>query len=263
MDLSLTGKVALVCAASKGLGRAAALALAREGAKVAICARGPETLAHTAEEIRSATGADVLPIVADVALKQDVSRLVTEAVQHFGGLDILVTNAGGPKSGPFSSLSDEDWQQAVDQLLLSVVRLCAEVVPHLKQRGGGRIIHVTSVAVKQPVDNLMLSNSIRAAVVGFAKTLANELARDHILVNCVAPGYTRTDRVQELLQASARREGVDEGEIERRLVAGIPLGRMGEPDEFGAVVAFLASARASFITGSVIAIDGGSVKGLL
>lgn len=263
MDLALTGKAALVCAASKGLGRAAALALAREGAKVAICARGPDTLARTAEEIRQATGAEVLPVVADVAVKDDVTRLVNEAVQQFGGLDILVTNAGGPKSGPFSSLSEEDWRQAVDQLLLSVVRLCAEVVPHLKRRGGGRIIHVTSVAVKQPVDNLMLSNSIRAAVVGFAKTLANELAGDHILVNCVAPGYTRTDRVQELLRAGARREGVDEAAIERRLVAGIPLGRMGEPDEFGAVVAFLASERASFITGSVIAVDGGSVKGLL
>lgn len=263
MDLSLTGKAALVCAASKGLGRAAALALAREGAKVAICARGPETLAHTAEEIRNATGADVLPIVADVAGKEDAARLVSEAVQRFGGLDILVTNAGGPKSGPFSSLSEEDWRQAVDELLLSVVRLCAEVVPHLKRRGGGRIIHVTSVSVKQPVENLMLSNSIRAAVVGFAKTLANELAPDRILVNCVAPGYTRTDRVLELLRAGARQEGVDPAEIERRLVGQIPLGRMGEPDEFGAVVAFLASERASFITGSVIPIDGGFVKGLL
>ncbi|MBI4476502.1 MAG: SDR family oxidoreductase [Acidobacteria bacterium] len=263
MDLSLTGKAALVCAASKGLGRAAAMALAREGARVAICARGAETLAQTADELRSATGAEVLPIVADVALKADVSRLVQEAVAHFGGLDILVTNAGGPKSGPFSSLSDEDWQRAVDQLLLSVVRLCAEVVPHMKQRGGGRIIHVTSVAVKQPVDNLMLSNSIRAAVVGFSKTLATEVAKDRILVNCVAPGYTRTDRVKELLQAGARRENVDESEIERRLVAGIPLGRMGDPDEFGSVVAFLASERASFITGTVIPIDGGSVKGLL
>lgn len=263
MDLALGGKVALVCAASKGLGRAAALALAREGARVAICARGAETLFHTAEEIRQQTGADVHPIVADVAVKADVARLVTEAAQHFGGLDILVTNAGGPKSGPFSSLSDEDWQRAVDHLLLSVVRLCAEVLPHLRQRGGGRIINVTSVAVKQPVDNLMLSNSIRAAVVGFSKTLANEVARDRILVNCVAPGYTRTDRVTEIVQASARRESLDESEIERRLVAGIPLGRMGEPDEFGAVVAFLASEKASFITGSVIAIDGGSVKGLL
>ena len=263
MDLALGGKVALVCAASKGLGRAAALALAREGAKVAMCARGGETLAHTAGEIRAATGAAVLPIVADVAIKDDVGRLVSEVTQRFGGLDILVTNAGGPKSGPFTSLSDEDWQRAFDTLLLSVVRLCGAAVPLFRQRGGGRIINVTSIAVKQPVDNLMLSNSLRAAVVGFSKTLANEVARDRILVNCVAPGYTRTDRVVEIVQASSRRENVDEAEIERRLVAGIPLGRMGEPDEFGAVVAFLASERASFITGSVIAIDGGSVKGIL
>lgn len=263
MDLGLTGKIALVSAASKGLGRAAALALARDGARLAICARGREALEATAASIHRETGAEVLPIVADVASPADPRRLVDETVGRFGGLDILVTNAGGPKPGPFSALTEEDWQQAVNLLLFSVVRLSMAAVPHLKQRGGGRIIHITSVAVKQPVENLMLSNSIRAAVVGFAKTLANELAPDRILVNCVAPGYTRTDRVQELARAAVEREGIDVGTFEQRLAQHIPLRRIADPAEFGSLVAFLASDRASYITGAVIQVDGGYVKGML
>ncbi|HVC19572.1 MAG TPA: SDR family oxidoreductase [Vicinamibacterales bacterium] len=263
MDLDLHGKVALVCAASKGLGRAAARSLAGEGCRLAICARHAEPLQETAGRIARDTGAEVLPIVADVSQRADVARLVAATVDRFGGLDILVTNAGGPKSGLFDTLTEADWRGAFDVTFLSVVLLCLEAVPHLRRRGGGRIINITSVSVKQPIDGLMLSNALRAAVTGFSKTLANELARDGILVNCVAPGYTRTDRVTELVNATASREGLDPAAVAARLVGGVPLGRAGEPRELGDLVAFLASARGSYITGTTIQVDGGTVKGLL
>lgn len=263
MDLHLRGKVALVCGASRGLGRAVALALAREGARVAICARRPEPLETAAAEIRARSAGTVEPIVADVASAEDVRRLVATTVERFGGLDVLVTNAGGPRAGRFEELADADWLAAVDLLLMSVVRLCREALPHLRRRGGGRIIHITSVAVKQPIERLILSNAVRAAVVGLSKTLAHELAREGITVNCVAPGYTRTDRVVELAQAAAAAEGVDSEVILQRIVHQIPAGRLGEPDELGALVAYLASDQAAYLTGAVIQIDGGFVRSLL
>jgi 3-oxoacyl-[acyl-carrier protein] reductase len=263
VQTGLDGKVALVTAASKGLGRASAEALAREGARVAICARDEARLCQTAGAITAATGAEVLPVVADVAVAADIARLVETTVARFGGLDVLVTNAGGPKSGPFESLDDGDWAQAVDLLLMSVVRLSRAALPHLRRRGGGRIINITSVSVKQPIASLVLSNALRAAVVGLSKTLASEVAGDGVLVNCVAPGYTRTDRVTALQEAAARREGVEPAEIERRTIQRIPLGRMGEPGELGDVVAFLASDRAAYLTGATIQVDGGYVTSLL
>lgn len=263
MQTDLQGKVALVCAASKGLGRAAARSLAGEGCRVAICARHADELARTAAAIAAETGAEVLPIAADVSKRADVARLVEATVRHFGGLDILVTNAGGPTSGVFDTLTEDDWRAAVNLTFLSVVLLCMEAVPHLRRRGGGRIINITSISVKQPIDGLMLSNALRAAVAGFSKTLANELGRDGILVNCVAPGYTRTDRVTEVTAATAVREGVEPAEVEARLVRNVPLGRLGEPRELGNLVTFLASARGSYITGTTIPVDGGFVKGLL
>lgn len=184
-------------------------------------------------------------------------------MQHFGGLDILVTNAGGPPSGPFTSFGDDVWAEAIDSLLLSVVRLCRAAIPHMRARGGGRIIHVTSISVKQPIEGLVLSNALRAAVTGLAKTLAAELAPHNILVNCVAPGYTRTDRVVELADQAAAREGISADAVERRIVEKIPAGRMGEPGEFGAVVAFLASPAASYVSGTTIQVDGGWTRGLL
>ncbi len=229
--MSLSGRCAIVCAASKGLGKASALALAQAGARVAICARGAEALEAAASEIRAATAAFVAPVAADVSRADDVERLVSRAAAELGAIDILVTNTGGPKSGLF------------------------ETIP--------RIIHVTSVSVKQPIDGLVLSNALRAAVTGLSRTLANELAPDRILVNCVAPGYTATDRVVHLNEAAAKREGVTPQDVQARLERQIPLGRLGTPEEFGATVAFLASPAASFITGTTLQVDGGYVKSLL
>lgn len=263
METGLNGKVALVCAASRGLGKATALALAAEGARVAMCARHLPTLEEAAAEVSAATGGEVFAIEADLTRRADVERLVQQTVDHFGGLDILVTNSGGPKAGLFTALTESDWRDAIDLLLLSVVHLCHAAVPHMKKRGGGRIINITSISSKQPVAGLVLSNVLRPAVAGLSKTLSNELARDGILVNCVAPGYTRTDRVIELAEATARREGVTVEAVERRTVQNIPLGRMAEPDELAGFVVFLASDRASYMTGTNTTVDGGFVRGTL
>jgi 3-oxoacyl-[acyl-carrier protein] reductase len=263
MKLGLEGRCALVCAASKGLGRASAAALAAEGASVAICGRDLASLTATASEIARATGGKVVPIQADVSRAPDVEQLIDSTVTSLGGLDVLVTNTGGPKSGPFTSFTDADWQAAIDSLLMSVVRLSRAAIPHMRARGGGRIINITSISAKQPIAALVLSNTLRAGITGLWKTLALELAADRITVNCVAPGYTATDRVMELNEAAAAREGIAAADVQRRLEAGIPLARMGSPEEFGAAVAFLASQPAAYITGVTLQIDGGWTKGLI
>ena len=259
----MTSRVALVAAGSRGIGRAAATALARDGCRVAICARDRGALDTAAREIADETQAEVLPIAADVSRRADADRFVDEAAAHFGGLDILVTNSGGPRSALFDGLTDDDWREAVDLLLMSVVRLTRRALPHLRARAAGRIVCVTSIAVKQPVPGLMLSNAVRAGVTGFAKTLAAELAPERITVNCVAPGYTRTDRVVELADATAKREGIPAAEVDRRTLAAVPMGRMGDPRELGEAIAFLASERASYITGQTLVVDGGYVRALL
>jgi len=258
----VSGRVALVCAASKGLGRASAEALARDGFRVAICSRGGPALHETAAAIHAA-GAEAVAIEADLRKLDDIARVIDTTVRTFGGLDVLVTNTGGPPSGPFVSLDERAWADAIDSLLLSVVRLCRAAIPQMQARGGGRIINITSISVKQPIDGLVLSNALRAAVTGLAKTLATELAAHNILVNCVAPGYTRTDRVVELAEQTAAREGVSAALVESRIVEKIPLGRMGDAREFAAVVAFLASPAASYVTGATIQVDGGWTRGLV
>jgi 3-oxoacyl-[acyl-carrier protein] reductase len=263
MDTGLTGKVALVFGASRGLGNATAAALAAEGAKVAIVARQEATLTEAATSIARTTGAEVLPIVCDVSRAEDARRAVRDSAAHFGGLDVVVTNSGGPRAGSFAALTEQDFIDAVDLLFLSVVRVCIEAVPLLRKRGGGRIIHITSITVKQPEHNLMLSNAVRPAVVGFARSLANDLATEGITVNCVAPGYTRTERVVELNAANAAREQTTPDLVEQRLVSAIPMKRLGEPHELASLIVFLASDKASYITGTTLQVDGGYVRSLL
>jgi 3-oxoacyl-[acyl-carrier protein] reductase len=262
MQTHLAGKIALVCAASKGLGKAAALSLAAEGARVAICARNADALEAAAADIRRTTDAEVAAIPADLTRAADIDRLIAAVVQRWGGIDVLVTNAGGPPPGLFETLSDEDWRAAFDLLLLSVVRLCRAAVPAMRRRGGGRIINITSISAKQPIDGLLLSNSLRPAVHGLSKTLAAELAGDNIQVNCVAPGYTRTERVTAVTEDSARRAGGTREDAEQRLVSDIPARRLGEPDELASLITFLASDRATYITGATIAVDGGYIRSL-
>lgn len=263
MDLGLKNKVAIVAAASKGLGRAVALELAAEGSKIAICSRSREQVHQTAEYIHAETGAEVYYEQADVTRPDEIRTFVTNTVNRFGNIHILVTNAGGPPSGLFVSLRPQDWVHAFHLNLMSVINLCSEVIPYMQRNKWGRIINITSIAVKQPVDGLILSNSIRAGVVGFAKTLSNELAPYNILVNNVCPGYTRTERVEELSAAIAERKGVSKDAVVGAWEDSIPMARLGRPEEFAALVAFLASERASYITGTSIPVDGGAVKGLL
>ena len=263
MDLGLKGKVALVAAASRGLGRAVAEELAREGAHLVLCARGADALASTADAIRRASAATVVDVVADLSIADDVQRVLSTAHDTFGHVDVLVTNAGGPPAGPFESHSAATWDAAVRQNLTSVVELTRGVLPSMKERRWGRIINVTSIAVKQPVDNLILSNSIRSAVTGFARTLANEVAPFGITVNNVMPGYTRTQRVTDLAERNASLKGTAPADELSVWEKQIPMGRLGEPTEFAAMVAFLASDRASYITAQSIAVDGGWIKSLL
>ena len=263
MNLGLAGKVAVVAAASRGLGRAVAEELAAEGASVAICARGADELRATAAAIAQSTGAPVLAEPADVSVPADVARLVAQATARFGKVDILVTNGGGPPAGSFESLTPAMWDDAARQTLGSAVELARAVLPGMKARRWGRIINITSIAVKQPVDALMLSNSLRAAVTGFARTLATEVAPLGITVNNALPGYTRTDRVEELAQSDGVRTGTSAEAVRARWESQIPMHRLGEPREFAALVAFLASERASYITAASIAVDGGWIRALM
>ncbi len=262
MDLGLRGKVAFVAAASKGLGRAIAEELGAEGASLALNARSRETLETTRRDIAACSDVDVIALPGDVSEAGAVEAMIAQAISHFGRIDILVTNAGGPPSGPFESLTAENWKSAIDLTLLSVVNLARAVLPGMKERRWGRIINVTSIAVKQPVNGLMLSNSLRSAVTGFARTLANETAQFGVTVNNILPGYTRTERVEELSLATASREGITPLEAIGKWEAEIPMARLGEPREFAALAAFLASERASYITGGSIAVDGGWIRSI-
>ncbi len=262
MDLGLKNRVAIVAAASKGLGRAVAFGLAREGAKLSICARGEGALNSTAAEIRRETGAEVLPVVADVTKAEDVTRLVEETFGRFGRIDVLVNNAGGPPGTTFLQSSVEDFQKAIELNLVSTVRLCKEVVPYMQRQHWGRIVNIVSLAAKQPLPGLILSNTARPGVLGLTKTMSNELSKEGILINSVCPGYTLTERVAEVNEVNARLKGITVEEEMKSLSARVPMGRLGQPEELANVVVFLASERASYVTGAAIQVDGGQCAAL-
>jgi 3-oxoacyl-[acyl-carrier protein] reductase len=262
MDLGLTDKVVLVTAASKGLGKAAAMEFARQGARVAICARS-EQLEVTADEIRSQTGAPVLAVRADLTKPADIESLVGATLNRFGQIDILIVNAGGPPPGNFLDLQPEDWQAAVNLTLMSAVRLCYAVVPHMLERGSGSIVATQSVSIKEPLANLILSNSLRMAVIGLMKSLANELGPKGIRVNTINPAWTWTERVQQLMTDRAARNQTTIEEEAAQVATEIPLGRMGTVEEYGRTIAWLASPAASFIHGHALMFDGGATKAAL
>ncbi|MDY6875967.1 MAG: SDR family oxidoreductase [Chloroflexota bacterium] len=263
MDLGLHDKVVLVAAASKGLGKAVALCLAQEGAHIAICARGEEHLTSTAAEIEMKTGRPALALPADVSDPAAANALVKATVERFGRIDILITNAGGPPPGQFLDLTPDDWETATRMTLMSAVRLCYAIVPVMKEQAEGSILAMTSVSVKQPLPNLILSNSLRLGVIGLVKTLADELAPSGIRVNGICPGWTRTARVDQLLRDRAGRNSTTPEEEAAKIKAAIPLGRMGTPEEFAAAAAFLVSPAASYITGVSLLVDGGMYRGLM
>lgn len=263
MDLGLRGTPALVAAASRGIGRAVAEGLAREGARVALFARTAADVRKTADEIRAAAGAEVLGLAGDLSVAADVDRVVGEVAARLGGVRILVTNAGGPPLGGFDEMDDGKWQAAFELNLLSVIRLIRAAVAHMRGAGGGRIVNIQSSSVKQPIDGLILSNAIRAGVVGLAKTLATELGKDRITINTVCPGRIETERVRNLLVRRARDRGVTVEQARAAEEALIPLGRLGTPAEVAAMVVFLCSEPARYVTGVTVQVDGGLVRSLL
>jgi len=263
MNLELENRVAIVGGSSKGLGKAIALRLVEEGASVMICARGEEALLKTREEIQKRTGREILAIQADLSKKEDVSTVVHKTLENFSKIDILVTNAGGPPPLFFMEISDEQWEDYFQVSLMSAIRLIRLVLPHMEKQNWGRIINLTSVSVKQPIDNLILSNTARLGIVGLARTLANQYAKNNITINNVAPGYVLTDRVRQLFEAKARQENRPIEAVTQEITRQIPMSRLGKPEEIADVFAFLASERASYITGVTLQVDGGFVRSSL
>lgn len=263
MDLGLRDRTAIVTGSSRGIGKAIAYGLAGEGVKTVICARNIETLRETAKEIESSTKTQVLPIQTDLRNRREIESLVERTVESFGGIDILVNNTGGPPSSLFLETSEEGWQDAIDQLLMSVVNCCLEVVPHMQREGWGRIVNMTSFAAKQPVERLILSNSIRSGILGLTKTLSNELAEYGILVNAVCPGWTLTGRIVELAKSRTEKTRESYEDIIAEWARSIPLKRLARPAEIADLVVFLASEKASYITGTIIQVDGGFIKALI
>ncbi len=263
MNFGLKDKIAFVGGGSSGLGEAVARSLAAEGATLILSARHAEKLQKTAEEIALEFGVKTFVYAADTASEADLEKISQQVLERFGKVDILFHNTGGPVAGKFNELSLSQWDQAYQQLLRSAVFLTEKFLPGMQERKWGRIIFSTSVAVKQPQENLMLSNSLRAAVTGFARTLANETGKDGVTVNCVLPGYTQTQRLDGLAKKAAQTGEKTEEEVRQGWEKSIPMGRLGKPEEFAAAVAFLASTQASYITGQSICVDGGYVGSLL
>lgn len=262
MDLGLKERVAIVAASSQGIGLATAEAFAAEGCRVAMCARNPQTLQAAAARIRAEHKVEVHAEVFDVTDAAAVSRFVAAVASRFGGVDICVTNAGGPPAKGFLAASIEDWQRAIDANFLSTVYFAREVIPHMQKNRWGRIVTITSITTKQPVADLVLSNAVRAAVVGLVKSLANEFGKDGILVNNVGPGFTATDRLKQLAKSRASASGKTEQELFDGWAADAAVRRVGTPQEVAETIVWLASERASYITGQTILVDGGTYKGL-
>lgn len=262
MDLHLKGKTAFVAASSRGLGKASAMELAKEGANVMLSGRNEEELKLAKIEVEQAATGRVEYVLCDITKPEQLAAAVQETVDLFGTIDILVNNSGGPPAGTFEKFSDEDWTKAFELTLLSYIRLIREVLPYMKQGSGGKIINLTSSSIKQPIPGLMISNTFRLGVMGMAKTLSMELAPYNILVHTVAPGRIATDRVRTLDELKANQAGIPVEEVEADSRKAIPLGRYGKPEEFGKVVAFLASEAASYMTGSTVLVDGGMIKSL-
>lgn len=262
MDLGLKGRGVIVAASSQGIGRATAEAFAREGAQVAMCARGEKLLLEAAEDIRKATGAEVMAERLDVTENSAVQRFVENVAKRFGRIDVCVANAAGPPAKNFLSISPDEWRKAVEMNFMSVVHLAKAAIPYMQRHRWGRIITITSVTVKQPVAELILSNAVRAAVVGLVKSLSNEFGKDGILVNNVAPGYTATERLQELAGVRALAAGASPEKIYGDWAQEIPLRRLGDPRDIADVIVWLASERAAYVTGQTVLADGGIYRGL-
>jgi len=262
MDLGLKNKVALVAASSHGLGKATAFALAQEGAHLVICSRKQESVEKTAEEIRAKTGAKVVSVAADVSKKEDIQRFVQTAFKEFGTVHVLVNNAGGPPTGQILSLPEEEWEKGIQLTLMSVIRLIREVLPFMKKQQWGRIISINSIVAKQPIDELLISATLRPGIFGLSKVLSNQYAKDNITVNNVCPGLILTKRQQELSVSRAASKNMTLEEYLADNAKAIPAGRLGSPEEIGNVVAFLASEQASYINGVNLLVDGGSARGI-
>jgi len=262
MELGLKGKRAIVLAASRGLGYACALGLAREGCQLVICSRSPERIEAAADQIHQETGAAVHAVAADVSQEADVKKVVAACVEQWGGVEIIIHNAGGPAAGGFEAVSSQQWYKAFEQNLMSFTWLVQAAVPEMKKAGYGRILAITSSSIKQPIPNLVLSNAMRTGVLGTAKTLSKELAPHNILVNVIAPGRIATERVDELDQAAAERSGQSFEAVREAGMSAIPIGRMGRPEELANLAVFLASEAASYITGTAIQVDGGRIDAL-
>ena len=262
METGLRGKTVLITGASQGMGRATAEAFAAEGARLAMCARNQKTLEAAQAEISSRHKTEVMVEAVDVTDADKLRRFVAAAAGHFGGIDIAVANAGGPPAKNFLSLTPDDWRKAVDVNFLSVVTLAREVIPHMQRKRWGRFITITSTSVRQPIPDLLLSNSVRPAVVGLIKSLAIEFGKDGLTFNNIAPGYTATERLSELSKVRALAAGTSEEQIRERWAQEIPLRRLGEPQEIADAIIWLASDRAAYVTGQTLVVDGGNYRGL-
>ena len=263
MDLGLKGRAAIVTGSSRGIGRATAEAFAVERARISMCARTAADVTQAAETIRARTGAQVLALRADLTQAGDIQEIVRRTVEAYGTVDILGNNAGGPPAGTFDDMTDAEWQAAFELTLLSTVRLVRAVIPHMRRAGGGAIINLQSTSVKVPLDNMILSNSIRTGVIGLAKSLSLELAKDNIRVNNVLPGAIMTDRQRQMLAVQSKKSGQTVEEVRRLRESRIPLGRFGEPEELADMIVFLASDRAKYVTGATVQVDGGLARSLM